>query len=90
MGAKILIWIGIVIFITIISYIGSCSSSSNNQEQFNTEVPSHHKVLRMDWESPIGKCQYTGEVDQNNTPDGYGEAFLIIIAIIEEMLSRGC
>ena len=54
---------------------GSCGSS---YEDTNVTQPEDTKVKeanRMNYETAIGECQYTGPLDENNKPHGKGEAY---------------
>jgi len=42
----------------------------NSPQESNISV-----VERMNYETPIGGCQYSGPVDEQNRPNGFGEAF---------------
>ena len=65
-----IIILSLAVFIGALANIGSCNNSENA-----TESAIARSVERMEWESPIGHCQYSGPVDENNIPNGKGEAF---------------
>lgn len=62
-----------VIIIGIISIIDS--NSNSNEESATTERSTPQKVERVAWDSPLGACQYSGPVDNQTLPHGYGEVF---------------
>ena len=69
--AKNTVWgcgitIGVIFLITIIlNFVGF----------FNNSTSSPNIVERMQYETAIGGCQYSGPVDDQNQPHGKGEAF---------------
>ena len=66
-----LIIFGLTLFIVAIYSIGSCVRGS-----LDTDDSSYARyVEKMEWESPIGHCQYFGPIDETNTPNGEGQAF---------------
>ncbi len=72
-----IIFIVAVLVIAFILFInnGSCGSS---YEDSNTAQPTETKIKeasRMNYETAIGGCQYTGPLDENNKPHGKGEAY---------------
>ena len=63
--------IGILVFLN----NGSCGAS---YEDTNTAQPAETNIKeasRMNYETAIGGCQYTGPLDENNKPHGKGEAY---------------
>ena len=62
--------LSLTVLIGALANIGSCNNSGSA-----TESAIARSVERMEWESPNGHCQYGGPVDDNNIPNGRGEAF---------------
>ena len=74
------IWIvlGLIAVIVLIVYIlipkGNVVPVQESSGQ-DTEFLEPRKVNRMSYQTAIGRCQYSGPVDNNNVPHGIGEAF---------------
>ena len=69
---------GIVTLIIVVTILANYRGFGNKMQEANVqnvENSEPKKVERMNWESPIGNGQYTGSVNDNNIPDGYGEIF---------------
>ena len=76
-GKGVVIAMVVVFFFVIIilaSYRG-CGNKAQEINQQSVENAEPQTVEKMSWESPLGNGQYTGSVNGNNIPDGYGEFF---------------
>lgn len=65
----------VVLFLIIIGFNNGCGNEVREvavQEVENTEPTV---VSRMQYETALGGCQYSGPVDDQNIPNGVGEAF---------------
>ena len=50
-------------------------ASSSNEESEMAESVILQNVERSSWDSPLGACQYSGPIDNQTLPHGYGEVF---------------
>jgi serine/threonine-protein kinase len=72
-GIIIAMIIAILIVIIFANYRG-CGNKVQEANVENVESSSPKTVEKMGWDSPIGYCQYSGPVDENQLPDGRGKA----------------
>ena len=75
-GKGVVIAMVVVFFFVIIilaSYRG-CGNKAQEINQQSVENAEPQTVEKMGWDSPIGYCQYSGPVDENQLPDGRGKA----------------
>lgn len=76
--AFIVIGIVFCIIIGCFVYDSYTSNVSQNGEQEPTPASietTNQRVERMQYQTAIGGCKYSGPVDTNNRPNGHGEAF---------------
>lgn len=72
------IWkaIGIIFGVVFVFYVISLAIKSNvDSSEQKIENVEPRKVARMNYQTTIGGCQYSGPVDDNSIPHGIGEAF---------------
>ena len=73
----IILMVGALLFVVLfVLYHVSESTSAPDQEP--TPAPTEttvQKVERMQYTTAIGGCQYTGPVDEQRQPNGFGEAY---------------
>ena len=71
-GVIVLIFI---VLITMVAFFANYKPNVNNWFQDSTLSTTQQNVELMEWDTPIGHCQYSGPVDSEKRPHGYGEAF---------------
>lgn len=67
--------VALFIIIAMSAFYNPEETHTDTENQEITEKENINRVNRMSWESPLGSCQYSGSVDNNNTPHGNGEVF---------------
>ena len=74
-GCVYVFLISLTIGILFLFIWGIAFSDSTNKESVTTGSPTPQKMERVAWDSPLGSCQYSGPVDSQTLPNGYGEVF---------------
>ena len=67
--------LALIIMVAMSAFYNPEETYTDTENQEITEKENINRVNRMSWESPLGSCQYSGSVDNNNTPHGNGEVF---------------
>ena len=70
---KVLGFVALFVIIAIIPKIVADISQESNEQK--VESVGQKMADRMNYETAIGGCQYSGPVDEGNKPNGRGEAF---------------
>jgi hypothetical protein len=67
--------VAIIFVVIILVNYGGCGNKVEEANVQSVENTEPQKVERMGWSSPLGACQYSGPVDNQALPHGYGEVF---------------
>ena len=78
-GCFIIVILGFLIYIVTYNLVQCSFSNSSKSPAIDTDsivevVDSVVDVIDYDYNSPLGKCKYTGSFDENNKPHGRGKA----------------
>lgn len=74
----IILMVAVLVIVVLFFFNGGSCGRGSDSAQEPTPAPTEtivQKVERMQFTTAIGGCQYTGPVDEQRQPNGWGEAF---------------